>query len=394
MIGIMQAGVGISTRPDTAAAVTDAFLAASSASGPPQFSLLFTTDGYEPEEAWRTMRRLADGSPFAGFQTGGVLSREGVFSRAIGIATVSGSIEVATQLPPWQEGRPWPAGQQAAEALMRSGPAGGLAIVLADGFQSGVYEFTRSLYAGMGPAFQYTGGGSGDSLRFARTWQCTEAALEQHATAIAVVSGCEVSAGTGHGWQPHGEPLIITRSEGKRVYEIDGRPAFRVYEESLGVDIPRSDFRRFSLLHPLGFADMAGEYVIRDPRSVHEDDSLEFVTEVPNRGVASLMRGTVAGLTAAAYEVARRTASGVGRPRLVLAFDCVSRYLLLQQDFPKEVAALAAGAGPGVPLLGALTFGEIGSYDRVPLFHNKTIAVAALGEQKGSAAEDGHGDTR
>ena len=197
--------------------------------------------------------------------------------------------------------------------------------------------------------------------------------------AAAAIGGCEVGSAIGHGWQPHGEPLVITRAEGKRVFELDGRPAFQVYCEALDMQIPRESFRRTSMVNPFGFVDISGDYVIRDARAVNDDDSLDFVTEVPDKAVALLMKGEVAGLIATAREVAAQAASRVRTPVLALAFDCVSRFILMGDGYPKEVQALVDGIGPGVPLLGALTFGEIGSFHDVPLFHNKTVTMAVLG---------------
>jgi hypothetical protein len=70
----------------------------------------------------------------------------------------------------------------------------------------------------------------------------------------------------------------------------------------------------------------------------------------------------------------------VRTPRLALVFDCISRFILMGDHYSREVQSLVDGTGPGVPLLGALTFGEIGSLRDVPLFHNKTVAIAVLGD--------------
>jgi hypothetical protein len=388
MIVSMRAGVGFSTREDAAAAVSEAFQAARVASGPPELSLVFTTDAYDCGTVWDTMRRLAPDSPFAGFQTGGIFSRQGVLPQGIGIATVSGDLRVVTHIEPGLDGDPWETGTRAGTAMQQHRLADGLVIMLPDGFPPGIYEATRSLYATLGPAVRYTGGASGDSLKFAKTCQFTEAALMRNALALAAISECRIGTAIGHGWHPHGEPLVITRSQGKRVYEIDGRPAFQVYRESLGIDVPRQGFRAISMVNPFGFVDMSGNYIIRDARAVNDDDSLDFVTEVPDKGVAQLMRGEVDGLVATAREVAARAVAGLRSPQLALAFDCISRNLLMGPEFEREVAAVADGLGPEIPFLGALTFGEIGSFTDVPLFHNKTIAVAAF-DDAGSGVADG-----
>ena len=376
---MIAAEVGCSGVPDTESAVREAFQRAQPASGEPRVSFVFTTDAHEPTAVWRAMHALAGPVPFVGFQCAGVLTREGVLLQGIGIATVSGEFSVATVLETGLDRDAWGAGQRAGKSLMRRAPEQGLAVLLPDGFAPGVYEVARSLYSQMGPDLRYIGGASGDSLKWLRTCQFTEVALQQNALAAAVIGGCEVGTAIGHGWEPRGEPLVITRARGKRVYEIDGRPAFKVYSEKLGVEIPRESFRRISMANPLGFVDMSGNYVIRDPHAVNDDDSLDFVTEVPSEAVAQLMGGDVDGLVATARTVAARAAGSVRSPRIALAFDCISRYVHLQEEYTRELQALVDGIGPDVPLLGALTFGEIGSFHEVPLFHNKAVAVAVLG---------------
>lgn len=376
----MKAGVGCSTAAGTESAVREAYRCAEAASGKPRISLVFTAGSYESADVWRTMRELAGGALFAGFQCGGVLTRDGLLEQGIGIATISGDLSVATVLDAGLSEDPWAAGERAGRSLLEKGPETGLVVVLPDGVPPGTYDLVRSLYGQMGPDFQYIGGGSGDSLKFLPTCQFTEAAVHRNAVAAAVFGGCEARTAIGHGWQPHGAPLVITRAEGKRVLELDGRPAFQVFCEALDIQIPRESFRRFSMVNPFGFVDISGDYVIRDPRALNDDDSLEFVTEVPNKAVALLMRGDVEGLIETARGVAARAVAEVGTPRLALAFDCISRFILMGNGYSKELQALVDGIGPGVPLLGALTFGEIGSYHDVPLFHNKTVAVAVLGD--------------
>ena len=84
----------------------------------------------------------------------------------------------------------------------------------------------------------------------------------------------------------------------------------------------------------------------------------------------------------AAEEAAREAAAGVAEPACILLFDCISRVLLMGDRFAEEIQAIRAAVGPELPLLGALTFGEIGAYEDVPLMHNKTTVVAVAGETK------------
>ena len=358
----------------------EAFLAARKGSGQPALTLAFTTDAYAPYALWRALLSQDGSSPLLGFQCGGVITREGMLEQGIGIATIGGDITVATSIETGLDGDPFSTGQRLGSSLATRVPDG-LALLLPNGFLPGAYEFTRGLYASMGPDYRYVGGASGDNRKFESTCQFTESALEQDAVAAALVSGCAIGAAIGHGWEPHGDPLVITRSQGKRLYELDGRPAFQVYSERLGVTIRRDAFRSYSMVNPFGFVDISGNYVIRDARAVNDDDSMDFVTELPERAVARLMKGEVSALVEAARAVTGKATSEVDRPTLGLVFDCISRYLLMGDRFNEEIDALVSGVGEDVPFLGALTFGEIGSFEEVPLFHNKTIAAAVLGNR-------------
>jgi hypothetical protein len=62
-----------------------------------------------------------------------------------------------------------------------------------------------------------------------------------------------------------------------------------------------------------------------------------------------------------------------------LVFDCVSRYLILGEHMREELSAIQCGVGAGVPLLGCLTFGEVGTIGSGSAqYHNKTAVVLAF----------------
>lgn len=83
-----------------------------------------------------------------------------------------------------------------------------------------------------------------------------------------------------------------------------------------------------------------------------------------------------------ARAVAEEAVREVRTPKLALAFDCVSRYKLLGERFLEELQAVKEAVGETTPLVGVLTFGEIGCIDGVPLLHNKTILVVAISEKE------------
>ena len=61
---------------------------------------------------------------------------------------------------------------------------------------------------------------------------------------------------------------------------------------------------------------------------------------------------------------------------MVLFIDCISRVLYLEEAFAQELSAVHE---PDVPLIGALTLGEIANTGEDYLeFYNKTAVIAVL----------------
>ncbi|MGV8120791.1 MAG: FIST C-terminal domain-containing protein [Candidatus Xenobiia bacterium LiM19] len=69
----------------------------------------------------------------------------------------------------------------------------------------------------------------------------------------------------------------------------------------------------------------------------------------------------------------------IKKPEFVLLFDCISRYLMLGESFHRELELITGSFDRDVPLLGALTFGEVGCHIDIPLYHNKTVALVTGG---------------
>jgi hypothetical protein len=62
-----------------------------------------------------------------------------------------------------------------------------------------------------------------------------------------------------------------------------------------------------------------------------------------------------------------------------IAFDCVSRRVMLGERTRDELMRFQDGIGGEVPMMGCLTFGEIGTLTQgMPQFHNKTAVLLAL----------------
>lgn len=373
----MRAGAGFSTDKEARIAGIRAAESAVVRSGEPLLVLLLTTDAYDPAAVLAGVKQVTGKARIVGCCCGGILTRNQLLEQGVGVLALSGlGLGAVTSLQSDLSLDPFGTGQRAGDALLASGITAGCVVVLPNGFARDIPAMVRGLYDKLGPCFQCVGGGSGDSLKFAKTFQFTERGVEQDGVALALLDGIPVDVGLAHGWEPMGDLLVITRAEGKKVIEIDGSPAFEAYSRRLG-GIGRADFPRLSMGHPLGFPDMYGRYLIRDLKAANPDHSIDSVTEIPQNAVGYIMQGEAANLVKTAGAVSASTGAQAGRAgEFALVFDCVSRFLLMGKDFGREIETISGAFTAETPLMGMLSVGEVGAYGDVPLFHNKTTVVA------------------
>lgn len=257
-------------------------------------------------------------------------------------------------------------------------------IILPDALTGNATDVVRGSAAEAGTGITWAGGGAGDNLRFVRTAQYAHGrAFHDHVVAIAIEADRPFGSGLRHGWRPYGAPATVTRTRGATVTALDYENAFDVYRatvERRGDKVTLETFAAFSMTHPFGIPQADGEHVIRDPLAVEDDGSLRFVAEVPDGSIVRIMEGDRDALIAAALGAATDAREAVtGEIAGAFIFDCVSRSLMLRGEMHQELEAFQKGLGSDVPLIGCLTFGEIGALGTgVPQFHNKTAVLLTL----------------
>jgi hypothetical protein len=273
-----------------------------------------------------------------------------------------------------------------AEAVIEKDVPTGNMLILADGVSGNGTEMVKAIYSKTGPGVKVVGGAAGDDMKFEKTFQLIQDQVITDAVVGALIPEGSLRLGIGvrHGFTPDGDPMVVTRSEGNVIYELDGEPACSVYLEHFGL----SD-KDFSVLreiqethtHPLGSPQMHGEYLIRHFVDANPDGSIICSAELPHDAVVRVMSSTRESLIDAAREAAEIAHNNIDRekPSAVILFDCVSRLWVLKEEAEREIEVVKGVFGEDVPIAGFYTFGEIGPPDGgPPLCHNKTIIVCAI----------------
>jgi len=338
----------------------------------PKLFFVYFTDNYDPDYIYKLANRYLGDISFIGACVPGFILKNRLVTDGIAVCLLDDpKMNVFTHLQRNISDDPYTSGEVAAKSLLQSSFSGTI-ITLPDGFASNISEILRGMHNILGTDFEYAGGGTGDNLKFQKTYQFTNQGMASGAMALALVDS-HFSIKTGHGWKPSSSPLMVTKAEGKTVFELDGMPAFERYSELLG-GIDRNNFSHYGMKHPLGIPIYGDNFLIRDPVMVNFDGSITFVTEVPNNTIAVIMQSQISELISTAEKVTHDAVEHSSR--VALLFNCVSRYLLMGESFQEEIDAVYRGI-KGAELIGILSFGEVSSASGTPLFYNKTTVVAA-----------------
>ncbi|OGR78150.1 MAG: hypothetical protein A2X32_01975 [Elusimicrobia bacterium GWC2_64_44] len=209
--------------------------------------------------------------------------------------------------------------------------------------------------------------------------------------ALQLPPGVSAAFGYGHGWQPVGEELTITRAEGPAVYELNGVPVIEFYRQFLGRDAKEKFFEL--MVQRYGFsvaAPGAGKTVIKLPVSC--DFKKGCITYFPSEDLQGrkvrLIQASRTSLIEGARAAAKECAAGrPGRkPALVFMVSCCSRSHILHSRVNDELEAVRGVFGREVPVFGLYSGGEIvptgGAKRSVSIYHVTTVALLALYSDK------------
>jgi len=181
-----------------------------------------------------------------------------------------------------------------------------------------------------------------------------------------------------HGWETVAGPFRVTGADGPTVTELDGEPAFSVYqdvvEEHADTTVTRENFFEVAKSYPFGITRLDAEQIVRDPFDV-DGDALTCFGSVPEGEFVNILTGDIDSLVSAAGD-AYEAAVADSESESLYAFDCISRRLYLDDEFDRELSAID---GDEESLVGALTIGEIANDGSGHLdYYNKTAVIGAM----------------
>lgn len=219
----------------------------------------------------------------------------------------------------------------------------------------------------MGEETVFFGGMAGDDWGIANSFVFTHKKDSHNGIATLVFDGDKISLhGMAiHGWKPLGIARKVTKSEGNKVYSIDGKPAAELYLKYLGMTEKTGDenfdiFKELSVYFPFIAKRKDGETIIKSPRSI-DSASNALVMDI------EMEEGSVFHFTTPPdFEISNEIISEAttlknnmdSNPDALLIFSCAGR--------PPVLGPLTTVENEGlvevwqVPMAGFYTYGEFG----------------------------------
>jgi hypothetical protein len=399
---MVKVGVGQSRNDDSFKAGEEAArVAVGEMTGEPTFSLVFSSVRFNLEELLKGIRSVIKG-PLVGCSTAGEITNEGVAEGSVAVMSISSDdIKVGLGVGENISADARAAGQVAASSAIgalgedlrtasqifiktKSGNFANISphsmIILPDALSGGGADVVRGVTDVVGLHFPVVGGSPGDDLQMKKTYEfCNDGVYSDAIVAAAITSDLATGIGVRHGWHPVGKSMIVNRSVGGTICEIDDKPAIKSYEEFFGREIKEEALGREFTINSLGIPACEGEYRLRWPIIKKEDGSLICAAEIPEDSVVRIMSGDEDSAINAAREAAREAMIKAGEPDEVAAcivFDCISRKQLFGKDANKQVEAIKEIVGKDTPLIGFETYGEQApTYGAPAGFHNQTVVI-------------------
>jgi hypothetical protein len=395
------AGVGISHDRHPVRAATAAVEQALSAAGiaQPDFVLLFTSLGYDPQKLLQTVRQATGHAPLVGCSGQGVIA-QGVSDESSFAVTVmviqSDELRFANHAVAHQTQTFEQVGANLGAQIAATIAPDPIALLM---FTDGLTLNFDRLAAGLQSTLPLTqslpilGGAAGSDAEMRQTYQFCDDQVLTNGTVVSLMSGqAQIAWSTSHGCEPIGMAYEVTRAEDNRIYELDHQPVFNVLRQYLS-EAEIAEWDRTIVAFCFGLL-VAGREEMTIRYLPRKDEAAGFVmlqTEVTAGTKIWVMRRDQAAIVQGTQNLAQdlnRQLNGQ-TPKLVFQFDCYGRgkSVFTERQSHDLLQQLQQDIGPELPWIGFYSHGEIApiaAAERSPApapqnaFHNYTLVLTAV----------------
>lgn len=257
-------------------------------------------------------------------------------------------------------------------------------VIIPDGSTAQEEPFMRALIKETGTVAQIVGGSTAHDFNASTTFQFGNGVYQNSAVLATISSGLKLGTAMGHPYFPGTKGAVVTRSQGRTVYELNRRPATEVVKEMLGINELNSEvFAK----NPFGIksSDVFAEYTVKSVAQHGEDGSLTFFAEIPEGAYLRHMQTDRNFAIASFKSTLQKAVNDAGSPKkvgAVVIFNCILRHLLKTRMDVCDTSIIKETLGEDVPVIGFNTFGEQGITLGGAVGHyNQTATVLVIGDE-------------
>ena len=349
---------------------------------PASLILLFPDADDALQDAVSVATGAAPGSRIAGMTSHGIISGTGDHARGCSVTAFSAEVSVGVGIAVEASRDLRGAGRAAALAATTGldlRPGHSVLLLFIDPRSGDEAAAIDGAYSVTGGTIPLAGGGAnGRRPAVIADGQASGDAV----VAVALCSPEPVAVGVSHGCEPTSEPAIATRTEGRVLLELNGRPAEEVYLEGLGCEGATLDdaaFEAFAVLHPLGQPELRGQMRLRHVHGRAPEGGLACATSIPPNAAVWFTEQTTETIVGSAQRAVDETLARLpGAPRAGLVFDCAARRKALGDNVGDETRTLRAAFGGDASMGGLYTRGEVGRVRGAKGDRNHAIVVVAF----------------
>jgi hypothetical protein len=260
-------------------------------------------------------------------------------------------------------------------------------MVLSVGLDVNGSELVRGLNSVLPRSVVITGGLAADGDRFRRTWVFDGKAPAPSGVVALGLYGNRVTVthGSKGGWDIFGLERRVTRSEGNVLFELDGKPALKLYKDYLGERA--SGLPATALLFPLAMrlGRDDDKQLVRTVLAVNEEaQSLTFAGDIATGSLVQLMHANFDRLIQGASDAASlaQLVAEENQAVLSVAISCVGRRLVLGERTEEELEATMDVLPPQTSQIGFYSYGELSPFAAGECdLHNQTMTLTTISER-------------
>lgn len=384
----LRVGVGLSADPDPAKAGEAAVKQAKADLGTtPQLVIAYLGHADKDAEALAGIKKAAGSTPFVACQSyvGHMVSAKYGGPGSVGALALGGRAKVTFAKATGILDDLRAAGSKIGKAL--AAPDNKALFILVAAPASHNEPDIRDLLKGIRehvPATVPIVGGNAENGKDAGVVFNGETPMPKGAIGIMFSGGIKVGIGSAINFDKAAGPFKITRMEGRKLRELDGKPVADVYTEAMGVESGAVD-GGYAAQQPMAVK-MGEKYVIRYQRALKPDGTFEGFPHALKVGQeVFFLRYNQDDLVASARRSAEEARKGLsGKPLVTLASVCIGRAGFGKKQ-QAETDALRSAVGEDVPLFGLYACGEYftprwGTPDVSTEYHQLSSCVMVIGE--------------